>query len=100
MEEMTKLKQSLESDGGILEHSYERSDGHGRNSRLCIWNHPGEDITGMLAKSEKVVTTSEEVSGHGTRCVYIYIYIDTVLLHCCYRYIAIYTVCCIAAIGT
>ena len=59
--ELTKLKESLETDGGIMQHSYERSDGHGRNSRLCIWSHPGEDVTGMLGRSEKVVTTTEEV---------------------------------------
>ena len=83
---MTKLKQSLESDGGILEHSYERSDGHGRNSRLCIWSHPGEDITGMLAKSEKVVTTSEEVRNNLYVCVTIAIG-------------TVFAVCMLAAIG-
>ena len=58
---MTKLKQSLETDGGILKYSYEVANGQGRNSRASIWNHPGDDVTGMLARSEKVVTTSEEV---------------------------------------
>ena len=59
-------------DGGIIQHSYGRSDGHGRNSRLCIWSHPGEDVTGMLGRSEKVVTTTEEVYLSIYLCVCVY----------------------------
>ena len=60
-EELTKLQKSLETDGGILKYSYDVADSDGRNSRACIWNHPGDDVTGMVARSEKVVTTSENV---------------------------------------
>ncbi len=56
-----KLQKSLETDDGIVANAFEMSDGHGKNSRLSIWSHPGEDVTGMLARSEKVVTTTEEV---------------------------------------
>ena len=44
-EELKKLKHFLEEDGEIMKHSYGRDDGHGRYSRMCLWNHPGEDIT-------------------------------------------------------
>ena len=37
------------------------SDGVGRESRLVLWNQPGTDVTGMLARSEKMVDTSEKV---------------------------------------
>ena len=37
------------------------NDGHGRHSRLSLWSHPGKDITGMVARSEKVAGTLEEV---------------------------------------
>ncbi len=60
-EEITRVNGTLETDAGIMDHSYKRSDGHGRNSQLCIWSHPGEDVTGLLARCEKVVTTTEEV---------------------------------------
>ena len=38
-------------------------DGDGRNSRLCLWNHPGDDVTGMVGRCEKVVTTMEDLLG-------------------------------------
>ena len=63
-EEIDKLHVSLKSDGGIIDNSFVVNDGQGRNSHLSIWSHPGDDITGMIARCEKVVTTTEEV-----RCV-------------------------------
>lgn len=38
-------------------------DGHGRNSRLCLWNHPGQDITGMVGRCQKVAGTMAELLG-------------------------------------
>jgi hypothetical protein len=29
---------------------------------MIMWNHPGEDVTGMVARSEKVAGTCEQVS--------------------------------------
>lgn len=46
--ELVRLRSDLERDDGIVQHSYSMSDGHGRNSRMCLWNHPGNDITGTL----------------------------------------------------
>ena len=60
-EELSHLKEALESDAGILQHSYGRDDGHGRISRMCLWNHPGNDITGMVGRCEKVAGTMEQV---------------------------------------
>ena len=36
-------------------------DGMGRASRLLLWNHPGNDVTGMVGRCEKMVNTCEEV---------------------------------------
>ncbi len=33
----------------------------GRASRLSLWSHPGNDVTGMVARAEKVAGTSREV---------------------------------------
>jgi len=33
-----------------------------RKTNRSIWNHPGNDITGIVARSEKVVNTCEAVS--------------------------------------
>jgi len=59
--ELACLRDALESDDGMLQHSFGRSDGHGRSSRLCLWNHPGNDITGMVGRCEKVAGTTEQV---------------------------------------
>ena len=56
------LKHALESDDGLMQHSFKRDDGHGRCSNLCLWNHPGNDITGMVGRCEKVAGTMEQVS--------------------------------------
>ena len=60
-EEISKLNDALETDGGIMQHAYFVNDGRGRRSKLCIWKHPGHDITGMVARSEKVAGTMEQV---------------------------------------
>ena len=33
----------------------------GRASRLSLWSHPGNDVTGMVARSQKVAGTCQEV---------------------------------------
>ena len=62
-EEVDHLKEQLERDDGIVKHSYARPDGHGRSSRMCLWNHPGNDITGMVGRCEKVASTMEQLLG-------------------------------------
>lgn len=39
-------------------------DGTGRECKMALWRHPGSDVTGMVARCEKVVDTSEKVVGH------------------------------------
>lgn len=38
------------------------SDGTGRECRMALWSHPGSDVTGMVARCEKVSETSEKVA--------------------------------------
>ena len=61
--ELSKLKEELERDDGIMKYSYVVSDGHGRNCKQCQWNHPGDDITGMVGRCEKVAGTMEQLLG-------------------------------------
>ncbi|XP_011406309.2 PREDICTED: uncharacterized protein LOC100641267 [Amphimedon queenslandica] len=61
--EVVKLQASLESDSELLKHSYGRDDGNGRISRMALWNHPGKDISGMIARSDKVAGTMEKLLG-------------------------------------
>ena len=61
-EELARLQKVLEEDSEIIKNSYARDDGHGRSSRMCLWNHPGNDITGMIGRCEKVAGTMEKAS--------------------------------------
>ena len=36
--------------------------GEGRRTRLALWDDPADDITGVIARSEKVAGTFEKVS--------------------------------------
>ena len=61
-EELDKLREDTESNEDILGHSFGADDNKGRSSVLSLWNHPGDDITGMLARSQKVAGTAEKVN--------------------------------------
>ena len=59
--EMAKLRAAVENNKGILKHHFAVGDGHGRNLGHVIWSHPGNDITGMIARSQKVAGFTEKV---------------------------------------
>ncbi|XP_066294657.1 uncharacterized protein [Branchiostoma lanceolatum] len=52
-QEISNLRQALELEEGVKKHSYEIPDGSGKSIRLCIWRHPGNDVTAMIARMEK-----------------------------------------------
>eukprot|EP00058_Branchiostoma_floridae_P027472 XP_002612963.1 hypothetical protein BRAFLDRAFT_74748 [Branchiostoma floridae] len=62
-EEVKLLKDALESDEGIIRYAFGRDDGEGGRSRMVLWNQPGNDITGVMARSEKVAGTMEKLLG-------------------------------------
>ena len=64
VQELQKLKATLEGESEILKHSFEVSDLDGRKSRVSEWHHPGNDITGMLARCDKVAGTMDKVPVH------------------------------------
>ena len=43
--------------------NYRRDDGDGRLTRTTLWNHPGNDITGIVSRCEKLVNTVEDLIG-------------------------------------
>ncbi|KAL8612653.1 hypothetical protein ACOMHN_044594 [Nucella lapillus] len=55
--------EALEGSQAVMENSYGVGDGEGSQSRLCLWNHPGTDVTGMVARCEKVASTCAELLG-------------------------------------
>ena len=40
----------METSEDIKNHAYGRNDGKGRQSRLCVWNYAGNDVTGVVAR--------------------------------------------------
>eukprot|EP01120_Amphizonella_sp_Union-15-10_P006538 TRINITY_DN2112_c0_g1_i1.p1 TRINITY_DN2112_c0_g1~~TRINITY_DN2112_c0_g1_i1.p1 ORF type:complete len:298 (+),score=30.98 TRINITY_DN2112_c0_g1_i1:64-894(+) len=62
-EEIQAIRIALANDQGVMKNAFGVPDGSGRVSRLCLWNHPGNDITGMIARSEKIVNTMEKLLG-------------------------------------
>uniref|UniRef100_H2Z8R3 Phytanoyl-CoA dioxygenase family protein n=1 Tax=Ciona savignyi TaxID=51511 RepID=H2Z8R3_CIOSA len=63
-EEVNKLVSSLEAeDSAVMAQSYEQDDGEGLKVRLSLWNQPGDDLTGMIIRSEKLVDTCTELMG-------------------------------------
>jgi ectoine hydroxylase len=61
--EIRLLGQAAREDRALDEHSFGRADGEGGTVRLSLWNHPGDTIYGMVARSESVVDSAEKLLG-------------------------------------
>ncbi|OWF56109.1 Ectoine hydroxylase [Mizuhopecten yessoensis] len=62
-EEMTNVKKVFE-DGNIIEdNGFTMEDADGKKGRMVLWNSPGNDVSGMMARCEKVVNTCEDLLG-------------------------------------
>ncbi|XP_060067966.1 L-proline trans-4-hydroxylase-like [Ylistrum balloti] len=59
--EMAKVRKVFEETNLIKEHGWGVNDGSGKITKLVVWNSPGNDISGMMARCEKVVNTSEDL---------------------------------------
>ena len=62
-EEIELLRSTAKADRELDKHSFARADGEGGKVRLSLWNHPGETIYGMFARSKKMVNKAEEQLG-------------------------------------
>jgi hypothetical protein len=62
-EEVDLLRRSAKEDKQLDEHSYGKADGEGGNVRMSLWNHPGNNIYGTIARSERVVRRMEQLLG-------------------------------------
>ncbi|XP_013392595.1 uncharacterized protein LOC106160521 [Lingula anatina] len=62
-EEVTNLRKALEQDKTLEDNYYTRDDGDGYQAKTANWNHPVDDITGMIGRSEKAVGTMEKLLG-------------------------------------
>ncbi len=62
-EEMDLLLRTAREDNNMLSHNIPIKDTAGRQSKLSLWNHPGNDIYGMISRSYKVVDAMEQLMG-------------------------------------
>lgn len=61
-DEVKKIEKTI-IDGGMINYGYKVPDQDGRSPLIGLWKHPGNDVTGMMARCEKVVTTAEKLLG-------------------------------------
>ncbi len=62
-EETQLLLETSKADHALLSHAMGVEDASGKKSKLSIWNHPGDDVYGMVARSERVVNRMEAFLG-------------------------------------
>ena len=62
-EEITLLRSAIETDPQLHASLYDRNDASGKATRMATWNHPGDSVYGLAARSHRVVDTMEEMLG-------------------------------------
>ena len=62
-EETGLLQTAARGDQALRQHAMKIADAQGRRTNLSLWNHPGDDIYGMVARCERVVGSMEQLLG-------------------------------------
>jgi ectoine hydroxylase len=62
-EETALVLSAARSDAQLRAHAMHIADTKGRSTNLSLWNHPGDDIYGTLARSRRVVDAMEQLLG-------------------------------------
>ncbi|MDA1267066.1 MAG: phytanoyl-CoA dioxygenase family protein [Planctomycetota bacterium] len=62
-DEVALVLAAAERDSALREHAFGRDDGEGGNVRLALWNHPGDDVYGAVARSARIVERAEQLVG-------------------------------------
>ena len=62
-EETRLVLDAARSDQAMRDHAMQIADTQGRRTSLSLWNHPGDDIYGMVSRSEKIVGGAEQLLG-------------------------------------
>ena len=61
--EIELLLQAARTDEQMQAHAMTVADTQGRSTNLTLWNHAGDDIYGMVSRSERIVDTMEQLLG-------------------------------------
>lgn len=62
-EETDLLQSAIDQDPAIRGHFYDRGDAEGLTTKMATWNHPGDSVYGLAARSAKMVDTMEDLLG-------------------------------------
>ncbi len=62
-EEAGLLQQACRADDLLKQNAMDVKDSSGRRTNLSLWNHPGNDIYGMIARSQRMVNSVEQLLG-------------------------------------
>jgi hypothetical protein len=62
-EEIAILRTAIENDASMRSRLYDRNDSSGKSTRMATWNHPGDSVYGLAARSHRVVDTMEDLLG-------------------------------------
>ena len=60
-DEIRLLGVAARQDRTLDQHSYGKADGEGGTVRLSLWNHPTDTIYGMVARSNSIVHSAEQI---------------------------------------
>lgn len=63
VEETALLREACQKDDVLHDRAMDIRDADGRRADLTLWNHPGDDIYGMIARSERLVCAVEQLLG-------------------------------------
>lgn len=61
--EVELLGTAARQDQALRAHAMKIADTQGRRTNLSLWNHPGDDVYGMVARSQRVVGAMEQLLG-------------------------------------
>jgi ectoine hydroxylase-related dioxygenase (phytanoyl-CoA dioxygenase family) len=62
-DETALLRAAIEQDPALRASLYDRTDSQGKSTRMATWNHPGDSVYGLAARSHRVVDTMEAMLG-------------------------------------
>jgi ectoine hydroxylase len=62
-DETAMLRAAIEQDPALRASLYDRRDAEGKSTRMATWNHPGDSVYGLAARSHRVVDTMESMLG-------------------------------------
>jgi hypothetical protein len=62
-EEISFMTAAIEQDPDLQDSLYNRTDAQGKATRMATWNHPGDSVYGLAARSHRVVDTVEQMLG-------------------------------------